>query len=107
MPRVFNRKQRRAIQHDPFSISELQRALDRLKKGVVPGVDGLPAEAYQCLILPIKGRLAACLWDIVTGTTPIPPEWANLVRPLYKKGDWAQPGNWRHIVCATTEVKLP
>ena len=34
------------IEHDSFSISELQRALDRLKKGVVPGVDGLPAEAY-------------------------------------------------------------
>ena len=106
VPRVFNREQRRAIEHDPFSISELQRALDRLKKGVVPGVDGLPAEAYQRLTLPIKRRLAARLWDIVTGATPIPPEWANLVHPLYKKGDWAQPGNWRPIVCATTEVKL-
>ena len=106
MPTVFNREQRRAIEHDPFSISELQRALDRLKKGVVPGVDGLPAEAYQRLTLPVKRRLAARLWDIVTGATPIPPEWANLVHPLYKKGDWAQPGNWRPIVCATTEVKL-
>ena len=95
-----------AIEHDPFSISELQRALDRLKKGVVPGVDGLPAEAYQRLTLPVKRRLAARLWDIVTGATPIPPEWANLVHPLYKKGDWAQPGNWRPIACATTEVKL-
>ena len=33
VPRVFNREQRRVIEHDPFSISELQRALDRLKKG--------------------------------------------------------------------------
>ena len=72
VPRVFNREQRRAIEHDPFSISELQRALDRLKKGVVPGVDGLPAEAYQRLTLPVKRRLAARLWDIVTGATPIP-----------------------------------
>ena len=106
VPRVFNPEQRRAIEHDPFSISELQRALDRLKKGVVPGVDGLPAEAYQRLTVPIKRRLAARLWHIVTGATPIPPEWANLVHPLYKKGDWAQPGNWQPIVCATTEVKL-
>ena len=89
-----------------FSISELQRALDRLKKGVVPGVDGLPAEAYQRLTLPVKRPLAARLWDIVMGATPIPPEWANLFQPLYKKGDWAQPGNWRPIVCATTKVKL-
>ena len=72
----------------------------------MPGVDGLLAEAYQRLTLPVKRRLAARLWDIVTGATPIPPEWANLVHPLYEKGDWAQPGNWRPIVCATTEVKL-
>ena len=106
VPRVFNREQRRTIEQDPFSISELQRALDRMKKGVVPGVDGLPAEAYQRLPLPVKRCLAARLWDIVTGATPIPPEWANLVYPLYKKGDWAQQGNWGPIVCATTEVKL-
>ena len=104
--KVFNRERRRAIERDPFSITELQRALDRLKKGVVPGVDGLPAKAYQGLTLPVKRRLAARLWDIVTGTTPIPPEWANLVHPLCKKGDRAQPGNWRLIVCASTEVKL-
>ena len=46
------------------------------------------------------------MWDVGTGTTPIPSDWANVVHPLYKKGDWAQPGNWRPIVCATTEVKL-
>ena len=106
VPRVFNREQRRAIEHDAFSISELQRDLDRLKKGVVPGVDGLPAEAYQRLTLPVKRCLAAHLWDVVTGAMPIPPEWAHPVHPLYKKGDWAQPGNWRPIVCATTKVKL-
>ena len=54
----------------------------------MPGIDGLPVEAYQSLTLCIKCRLAACLWDIVTGATPIPPEWANLVHPLYKRGDW-------------------
>ena len=72
----------------------------------MPGIDSLPAEAYQRLSLPVKRRLAARLWDVVTGTAPVPPEWANQVQPLYKKGDWAQPGNRRPIVCATTEVKL-
>ena len=72
----------------------------------MPGVDGLPAEAYQRLTLPVKRRLAARLWEFAKGTTPVPPEWANLVHPLYKKGDWAQSGKWRPIVCATTEVKV-
>ena len=80
--------------------------LDGLKKGVLTGVDELPAEAYQRLTLPIKRRLAVRLWHIITGATLIPPEWANVVHPLYKKGDWAQPRNWRPIVCATTKVKL-
>ena len=106
VPRILNQEQQRAIEHDCLIISELQRALDSLKQGVVPGVDGLPAKAYQRLTLPVKRRLAARLWNVVTGATPIPPEWANLVRPLYKKRDWAQPANWRPIVCATTEVKL-
>ena len=87
VPRVFNREQRRAIKHDPFSISELQRALNRLKKGVVPGVDGILAKAYQRFTLPVKCRLAARVWDVVTGAPPIPPDRANLVHPLYKKGD--------------------
>ena len=95
VPRVFNREQRRAIEYDPFSISELQPALDRLKEGVLPGVDGLPAEAYQRLTLPVKRRLAARLWDIVTGATPIPPEWANMVHPLYKNGTRVSQGTCR------------
>ena len=86
VPRVFNREQRRAIEHEPFSISELQRALDRLKMGVVPGVDGSPAEEYQRLTLPMKRCLAARLWDVVTGNAPIPPEWANLVHPPTRRG---------------------
>ena len=56
--------------------------------------------------LLVKRRLATGLWDILTGTTPVPPGWASLVHPLYKKGNWAQPANLRPIVCATTEVKL-
>ena len=61
VPKVFNREQRHDIEHDPFSIQELQRALDSLRKGGVPGVEGLLAEAYPSLTLPVKRRLAARL----------------------------------------------
>ena len=69
--KVFNQQQRRTIEHKPFSILDLQRALERLRKGVVPGIDRLRPEAYQRLPLPIRRRPAACLWEI-------PLEWANL-----------------------------
>ena len=69
-------------------------------------MDGLPAELYHRLPLNLKRHLAARLWDIAIGKTDVPPDWANLVHPLYKKGNWANPDNWRPIVCATTETKL-
>ena len=72
----------------------------------MPGIDRLPTKAYQRLNLTIVLRLATRLSDIVRGATPLRPEWANLVHPLYKKGDWATPGKGQPIVCATTKVKL-
>ena len=56
---------------------------------------------------PTRGLciLAQRLWDIITGQTRLPPDWANLFLPLYKKGFWANPDNWRPIVCGVTEVK--
>ena len=106
LPTLFNRHQRRAIHNTPFTLPELDRALRKLSAGKTPGVDRLPAEACPRLPLPLRRHLKARLWDIAIGRTPIPPEWANLVHPLYKKGDGANPNNWRPIVCATTEAKL-
>ena len=66
------------------------------------GVDGLPAGLYRRLPLNLKRHLAARLWDIAIGKTDVSPYRANLVHPLYKKGNRASPDNWRPIVCATT-----
>ena len=90
----------------PFNIWELDEVLYKLQPGKPPGVVGLPAELHRRLSLNLKRHLAARLWDIAIGKTDVPPDWANLVHLLYKKGDWANPYNWRPIVCATTEAKL-
>ena len=89
-----------------FTIREVDEVLYKLQPGRTPGLDGLPAEPYRKLPLNLKRHLAARLWDIAIGKTDVQPDWANLVHPLYKKGDWANPNNWRPIVCATTEAKL-
>jgi hypothetical protein len=106
LPKLYNRTQRRDMHRTPFTIRELDEVLYKLQPGKTPGVDGLPAELYRRLPLNLKRHLAARLWDIAIGKTDVPPDWANLVHPLYKKGDWANPDNWRPIVCATTEAKL-
>ena len=106
LPKLYNRTQRRDMHGTPFTIREPDEVLYKLQPGKSPGLDGLPAELYRRLPLNLKRHLAACLWDIVIGKTDVPPYWANLVHPLYKKSDWANPDNWRPIVCATTGAKL-
>ena len=106
LPKLYNRTQRRDMQRTPFTIRELDEVLDKLQPGKTQGFDGLPAELYRRLPLNLKRHLAARLWDIAIGQTDVPPDWANLVHPLYKKGDWANPDNLRPKVCATTEAKL-
>ena len=77
----------------PFTIRELDEVLYKLRPGKTPGVDGLPAELYRRLPQNLKRHLAARLWDIAIGKTDVPPDWANLVHPLYKEGNWANPDN--------------
>ena len=106
LPQLYNRAQRCDVHRTPFTIRELDEVLHKLKRGKTPGVDGLSAELYPRLLLRLKRHLAVRLWDIAIGRADMPPDWANLVHPLYKKGDWANPANWRPIVCATREAKL-
>ena len=106
LPKLYNRRQRRDMHRTPFTIQELDEVFYKLQPGKTPGVDGLPAELYSRLPQNLKRHLAARLWDIAIGKTDVPPDWANLVHPLYKKRNWANPDNWRPIVCATTEAKL-
>ena len=106
LPKLYNRTQRRDMPRTPFTIQELKEVLYKLQPGKFPGVDGVPAELYRRLPLNLKRHLAARLWDIAIGKTDLPPDSENLVHPLYEKGDWAKPNNWRPIVCATTEAQL-
>ena len=97
LPQVFNHTQRRQLEKCPFTIHEVQKAIHSLRQHKTPGYDGLPAEAYYHLPAHLLRILAHRLWDIVTGQTPLQPDWATVVRPVY---------NWRPIVCAVTEVKI-
>ena len=106
LTKLYNRTQRRDMDRTPFTIQELDEVLYKLQPEKTPRVDGPPAELYRRLPLNLKRHLAARPWDIAIGKTDVPPDWANLVHPLYKKGDWANPDNWRPIVGATTEAKL-
>ena len=103
---VFNHAQRRQLEKRPFTIHEVQKAIHSIRQHRTPGYDSHPVEAHYHLPAHLLRILANRLWVIVTGQTPLPPDWANVVHPLYKKGDWANADNWRPIVCAVTVVKI-
>ena len=106
LPKIYNRTQRPDMHRTLFTVRKLNEVSCKLQPGKTLGVDGLPAELYRRLPPNLKRHLAARLWDIAIRKTGVPPDRANLVHPLYKKGDWANPDNWRHIVCATTDANL-
>ena len=106
LPQIFNHAQRRQLEKRPFTIHKVRKATHSLRKHKTPGYGGLPTEACYHLPAHLLRPLAQRLWDIFTGQTPLPPDWANVVRPLYKKGDWANPDNWPPMVCAVKEVKI-
>ena len=102
----FNHSQRRQLENSPFTIQEIRKAIHSLRQNKTPGYHCLPAEAYYHLPAHFLRMLAHRLCNIFAGQTPLPPDLANVVRPLPKKGDWANPDNWRPIVCAVTEVNV-
>ena len=106
LSKLCNLTQRRKIHHMPLTLQELNEVLHKLNLEKIPGVDGLPAELYRRLPRNLKRHVTARLWDIAMGRTDMPPDWASLVHPLYKKGNWANSDNWRPIVCATTKAKF-
>ena len=84
-PEVFTHAQERQLEKHPFTINEVWNPIHSLRKHKTPGYGGLPAEAYQQLPAHLICRFALHLWDTVMGQTPLPPDWANVVRAPYKK----------------------
>ena len=84
-PQVSSRAQRRQLEKRPFTIHEVRKAIHSVRQHKTTGYDSLPAEAHYHLPAHLFRILAHRLWDIVTGQTPLPPDWANVVSPLYKK----------------------
>ena len=87
LPQVVNHAQRRKLENRPFTIREVRKAIHNSRQHKSKGYDGLPADAYYHLHAHLLRILAHRLLDIVTGQTPLQPDWANVSRALYKKGD--------------------
>ena len=90
----------------PISFAEISKAIDSLKRGKSPGIDGLVSD----LFIDAKEFLVTYLYRVysfVFETGNYPKIWSEgLIVPIPKKGDLSNPSNYRGITLISTFAKL-
>ena len=89
-----------------ITVSELQAAIKALKDNKAAGPDGLSSEVFS--------YSAPCVLHFLTeyfkklfNTGTFPSEWSeSVILPLYKKGDFNSPNNYRGISLLNVGGKL-
>ena len=94
------------ILNKPITEEELVARLRRLKNKKACGIDGLSSEflkyAEDILLQPLLA-----LYNYMLEHGDFPAQWAEgIVNPLYKKGAWNNPDNYRRITLLNTLGKL-
>ncbi len=94
------------INMQEISIEEIKRAINKLKAGRSPGIDGISAEMIKC----DKDTSCKMLQDIINkvwNSETLPVEWKKgVIVKLPKKGDLASCGNWRGITLLSIPGKI-
>ncbi|KAJ3599519.1 hypothetical protein NHX12_033478 [Muraenolepis orangiensis] len=94
------------VLEEVLSMEELKEALQSLKVGKAPGIDGLPADFFKSFWPVIGEDLLDVLKDsLATGCLPLSCRRA-VVTLLPKKGDLQQLKNWRPVSLLCTDYKL-
>ncbi|KAJ3582295.1 hypothetical protein NHX12_015612 [Muraenolepis orangiensis] len=94
------------VLEEVLSTEELKEALQSLRTGKAPGIDGLPADFFKSFWPVIGEDLLEVLKDsLATGCLPLSCRRA-VVTLLPKKGDLQQLKNWRPVSLLCTDYKL-
>ena len=90
----------------PISFAEISKAIDSMKRGKSPGIDGLVSDFFidaKEFLVPYLYRV----YNFVFETGNYPKIWSEgLIVPIPKKGDLSNPSNYRGITLISTFAKL-
>jgi hypothetical protein len=82
----------------PITFKEVRRAINNLKKGKAPGLNGLPPEALKAIDNIPKQIIHKHVSDLFDGTTDHEGWHRNQCVPVPKKGNLSDPNKWRRIM---------
>lgn len=89
-----------------FIEEEVGRAIERLKNKKVPGIDGIPMEAWRYGGAAIRKGLTELLRRIWNRDN-LPENWkTSVILPLYKKGNQEKTENYRGISLLCSAYKI-
>jgi hypothetical protein len=106
---VLDRLEQRPVVHAldaPISMAEVVKACQQQKNSKAPGGDGIPADVWKYGPEELQGQLLLVL-NQAWREGAVPQAWKDArICSLYKKGDRADPGNYRGIALLVTAGKI-
>ncbi len=84
--------------HRPITFSEVGKAINKLKSGKAPGLNGIPAEAYKALGRKMRLQIHHYVGQFFDGTRDYNGWHKSQCVTVPKKGNLADPNKWRGIM---------
>ena len=82
----------------PIMFSEVDKAINKLKPGKAPGLNGIPPEAYKAFGKKMRMRIHHYVGQFFDGTRDYDGWHKSQCVPVPKKGDLADPNKWRGVM---------
>jgi hypothetical protein len=82
----------------PITFAEVDKAINKLKLGKAPGLNGIPSEAYKAMGKAMQLRIHCYVGRFFDGTMDYKGWHRSQCVPVPKKGDLADPNKWRGVM---------
>jgi hypothetical protein len=82
----------------PITLSEVNKAINKIKSGKAPGLNGVPPKAYKAFERRMQLRIHHYVGQFFDGTRDFNGWHKSQCVPVQKKNDLADPNKWRGVM---------